>query len=148
MRKIKIVAVGSLSPEFKVLFNQYAKNISHYAQLSIVEIKEFSEEKNIEVKKDKETKLINSHISDDTYVIYASLNGKSLDSVELSNIVNNNTNLTFIIGGSDGVNEDLINCNMKINFSKLTWPHQLFRVMLAEQIYRSFMIINNKKYHK
>lgn len=148
MRKIKIIAVGSLSPEFKVLFNQYAKNISHFAELNVVEVKELSEEKNIEVKKDKETKLINSYVDDNSFVIYASLKGKSLDSIELSKIVNDNVNLTFIIGGSDGVNEDLIKCNMKINFSKLTWPHQLFRVMLAEQIYRSFMIINNKKYHK
>ncbi|WP_027120746.1 23S rRNA (pseudouridine(1915)-N(3))-methyltransferase RlmH [Mycoplasmopsis lipofaciens] len=148
MQKIKIIAVGSLNPNFKILFKDYAKNISHYCQLNIVEIKEFSEEKNIEVKKQKETKLILNHIDKNDFIILASLKGKQIDSIQLSKTINNYQNITFIIGGSDGVVEEDINADFLISFSKLTFPHQLFRVMLTEQIYRSFTIIRNKKYHK
>ncbi len=149
MQKIKIIAVGSLTPEMKTVFNQYAKNIAHFVNFSVVEIKEFSEEKNIEVKKQKETKLILEKIQNDSYVILLSLKGNAnIDSLVFSNIINTHDDITFIVGGSDGVIEDELKTNQKICFSKLTFPHQLFRVMLTEQIYRSLMIINNKKYHK
>ncbi|VEU60463.1 ribosomal RNA large subunit methyltransferase h [Mycoplasmopsis bovigenitalium] len=148
MKKIKIISVGNLSPEFKELFNSYAKRISHYYSFSIVEVKEFSEEKNTEAKKQKETKLIIDAIQKNSFVILCSLRGKNIDSIELSKIIDNQQDITFIIGGSDGVIESEIKSNFSWCFSKLTFPHQLFRVMLSEQIYRAASILNNKKYHK
>ncbi|MBU4689626.1 23S rRNA (pseudouridine(1915)-N(3))-methyltransferase RlmH [Mycoplasma zalophidermidis] len=148
MKKIKIISVGSLSPDFKKLFLHYQKQISHYYQINTVEVKEFSEEKNIEVKKTKETKLILDLIPKDSFVMMCSLQGKQFDSVDFSDIINSHDDITFIIGGSDGMDETLINSNIKFSFSKLTFPHQLFRIMLGEQIYRAASILNNKKYHK
>ncbi|WP_027334561.1 23S rRNA (pseudouridine(1915)-N(3))-methyltransferase RlmH [Mycoplasmopsis felifaucium] len=150
MTRIRLIAVGSLNPKFKALYDEYTKNINHFCEFSQVELKECSEEKNIELKKDKETKLIVDKILPNSYVILTDLTGKLLDSIELSKILydNQNKDITLIIGGSDGVNEQLINYNLKLCFSKLTFPHQLFRIMLAEQIYRGYTILNNKKYHK
>ncbi|MBU4690479.1 23S rRNA (pseudouridine(1915)-N(3))-methyltransferase RlmH [Mycoplasma sp. ES3157-GEN-MYC] len=148
MKKIKIISVGTLSPDFKKLFLHYQKKISHYYQINTVEVKEFSEEKNIEVKKSKETKLIIDLIPKDSFVMMCSLQGKQFNSVELSEIIDSHDEITFIIGGSDGMDENLINTNIKFSFSKLTFPHQLFRIMLGEQIYRAATILNNKKYHK
>ncbi|MBU4691746.1 23S rRNA (pseudouridine(1915)-N(3))-methyltransferase RlmH [Mycoplasma sp. ES3225-GEN-MYC] len=148
MKKIKIISVGTLNPDFKKLFLHYQKKISHYYQINTVEVKEFSEEKNIEVKKSKETKLIIDLIPKDSFVMMCSLQGKQFNSVELSEIIDSHDEITFIIGGSDGMDENLINTNIKFSFSKLTFPHQLFRIMLGEQIYRAATILNNKKYHK
>lgn len=150
MKRIKLITVGSLSPKFKLAFEDYAKSINIFVDFSVVEIKEFSEEKNINIKKEKETKLILKQIIPNSYVVLTSLKGKQLDSIEFSEIINENISkdICFIIGGSDGVIEEEINENLKICFSKMTFPHQLFRIILAEQIYRAFTILNNKKYHK
>ncbi|MEA4115297.1 23S rRNA (pseudouridine(1915)-N(3))-methyltransferase RlmH [Mycoplasma sp. 744] len=148
MRKIKLIVVGSLSEQFKSLAYHYEKNINIFSKLELIEIKEQSQIKNVEEKKFRETNLILQHINQNSQTYLLSLNGKSIDSLEFSNLIKLNHNLTFIIGGSDGVNEKILNNFSKISFSKLTFPHQLFRIMLSEQIYRSFMIINNKKYHK
>ncbi|WP_406615900.1 23S rRNA (pseudouridine(1915)-N(3))-methyltransferase RlmH [Mycoplasmopsis hyopharyngis] len=147
---IQIIAVGSLSPEFKKVFEKYEKSISHFSNLNVVEIKEFSEEKNINVKVQKETNLILSKFQKDATVFLCSLQGKQYDSVEFAQLINqqNNRNLTFVIGGSNGVDEQKFDSNFKISISKMTFPHQLFRCILAEQIYRAFSILENKKYHK
>ncbi|QBF34825.1 23S rRNA (pseudouridine(1915)-N(3))-methyltransferase RlmH [Mycoplasmopsis phocirhinis] len=148
MKKIKIIAVGSLNPEFKKLFSHYEKSIARYYSLTVTEIKEFSEEKNIETKKFKETQLIIKSIPNNSYVVLCSLKGKSYNSIKFSNLINTYTDLTFIIGGSDGMCEAKILSNEQIIFSHMTFPHQLFRIMLGEQIYRAATILNNKKYHK
>lgn len=150
MTKIKIVAVGSLSPKFKSLYEEYAKQVGHFCSLSLSELKEFSEEKNIEVKKEKETKLILDALMPNSKVILLSLKGKQIDSIAFSKLIEMNTNqsFTFIIGGSDGVCEEHFESAQKLSFSQMTFPHQLFRIMLIEQIYRAFMILNNSKYHK
>ncbi|MGV2392531.1 UNVERIFIED_CONTAM: 23S rRNA (pseudouridine(1915)-N(3))-methyltransferase RlmH [Campylobacter lari] len=150
MTKIRLIAVGNLNPKFKVLYDEYSKQISYFASFNLVELKEQSSEKNIEVKKEKETKMIIDAILPNSYVIHTSLKGKEITSEEFASVFieNNNRDITLIIGGSDGVIEDAIKSNLKIKFSKMTFPHQLFRVMLVEQIYRAYMIINNKKYHK
>ena len=102
-------------------------------------------EENIELKIKKETKLILEKIPKNSHVIYLSLYGKKMDSIEFSKMLDVD-NLTFIIGGSNGVDETyFLN---KISFSDLTFPHQLFRIMLVEQIFRGFAIKNNIKYHK
>ena len=87
------------------------------------------------------------------YNILMDINGEMIDSVSFSNKINNllisHGNITFIIGGSNGVSEEIKKiCNYRLSFSRITFPHQLFRVVLLEQIYRSFKIINNEEYHK
>ncbi|MGP1451399.1 MAG: 23S rRNA (pseudouridine(1915)-N(3))-methyltransferase RlmH [Metamycoplasmataceae bacterium] len=150
MMEIQIIAVGGLTLEFKNVFNKYIENVSHFTKINIVEIKEFSEEKNIEIKIKKETSLILSKINKNNFVILCSLQGKQLNSIEFAHLIKEqeNRNLTFIIGGSNGVNENEFNNVFKLSISKMTFPHQLFRCLLVEQIYRAFSILNNKKYHK
>ena len=97
--------------------------------------------------------MILNKINDKDYVITLEIEGKELSSVELSNKINNifltNSNITFIIGGSYGLHKEIKErSDFKLSFSKLTFPHQLFRVMLLEQIYRSYKILNNQSYHK
>ncbi|MBW0599318.1 23S rRNA (pseudouridine(1915)-N(3))-methyltransferase RlmH [Mycoplasma anatis] len=144
--KINIIAVGTLEKDFKILYSEYIRKVNSYAKVNLIEIKE-SKENNIEVKKAKETELIQSKIPKNSPVVLCSLQGKMYDSIEFSEIFNKD-NITFIIGGSDGVVEEKFENVTKIKFSNMTFPHQLFRVMLSEQIYRAFSIINNKKYHK
>ncbi|MBZ4218157.1 23S rRNA (pseudouridine(1915)-N(3))-methyltransferase RlmH [Mycoplasma tauri] len=150
MTKIKIIAIGSLSPKFKSIFDDYAKKIKFFCDFSITEIKEISEEKNIDIKIKKETALILNHIDSSQQVILTSLRGNLYNSFEFANLLNKlqNRNIAIIIGGSNGVDESKFKNSIKISFSNLTFPHQLFRVMLAEQIYRGYSILNNNKYHK
>ena len=104
--------------------------------------------------RDKEGKRILSNLKDDSYVITLEIEGKMLDSVELSKKINQigvsgRGHITFIIGGSLGLSDEVKNrADYKLSFSKMTFPHQLMRVMLLEQIYRAFQINNNGKYHK
>ena len=103
--------------------------------------------------KEKEGQNIISHIKKDSYVIALDLTGKELDSVALSQKIESlsisNSSITFIIGGSLGLSKQVLNyCNEKLCFSKMTFPHQLIRIFLLEQIYRAFKISNNETYHK
>ncbi len=142
--KINIIAVGKLSNEFEILFNRYKNKIKFYSAINVIELKEVKE-KNIELKKQKETEMILKVIPKNSKTIYCSTTGKQVKSVEFSEYLRKD-NLTFIIGGSNGVDESKF--EQKLNFSKMTFPHQLFRVILIEQIFRGFSIINNSKYHK
>ncbi|WP_373434916.1 23S rRNA (pseudouridine(1915)-N(3))-methyltransferase RlmH [Metamycoplasma equirhinis] len=142
--KINIIAVGSLTKEYKTLYDSYIKKITFFAKINLIEIKEIVNE-NIGIKVSKETKLIIEKIPKNSTVYYLSLRGQKIDSKEFSLLLVED-NITFIIGGSNGVDEQFF--QNKISFSDLTFPHQLFRVMLTEQIYRGFAILNNIKYHK
>ena len=142
--KLNIIAVGSLTKQYLDLYNSYIKKIQPFCSINLIEIKEQNID-NIELKKEKETKLILEKIPKNSKVYYLSIHGKKLDSVQFSNLLVED-NITFIIGGSNGVNEE--HFENKISFSDLTFPHQLFRVLLAEQIYRGFSIKENMKYHK
>lgn len=142
--KINIVCVGKLQSEFKNLFDSYQKKISFYATLNVIEVKEINED-NIDLQRKKETDLILEAIPKNSNVILCALDGKQVSSVEFSSYFNTD-NLTFIIGGSHGVVEEKF--TDKLNFSKMTFPHQMFRVMLVEQIYRGLSIKNGSKYHK
>ncbi|WP_373597938.1 23S rRNA (pseudouridine(1915)-N(3))-methyltransferase RlmH [Metamycoplasma equirhinis] len=142
--KINIIAVGSLTKEYKTLYDSYIKKITFFAKINLIEIKEIVNE-NIGIKVLKETKLIIEKIPKNSTVYYLSLRGQKIDSKEFSSLLVED-NITFIIGGSNGVDEQFF--QNKISFSDLTFPHQLFRVMLTEQIYRGFAILNNIKYHK
>ena len=142
--KLNIIAVGSLTKQYLDLYNSYAKKIQPFCSINLIEIKEQNID-NIELKKEKETKLILEKIPKNSKVYYLSIHGKKLDSIQFSNLLVED-NITFIIGGSNGVNEE--HFENKISFSDLTFPHQLFRILLVEQIYRGFSIKENMKYHK
>lgn len=143
---IKIITVGKIKENYlKEAINDYQKRINKYHKLEIIEI----EDDNIINKKDRILKYINKK----DYLIALDIQGIELTSIELSkkidNIFINNSNITFIIGGSNGIHDSIKNIvNYKLSFSKMTFPHQLFRLILLEQIYRSFKILNNETYHK
>lgn len=142
---IRIICVGKLKEKYLVdACLEYTKRISKYSKIEIIELKD----SNIKEEKDNILKYINKD-----YIITLEIEGDMVDSPTLAkkidNIFLNNSNITFIIGGSDGLHDDIKKIsNYKLSFSKLTFTHQLFRVMLLEQIYRSFKILNNETYHK
>ena len=142
---IKIICVGKLKEKYLVdACLEYSKRISKYSKIEIIELKDS------DITEERDNIL--KHLNKD-YIITLEIEGEMLDSVSLAkkidNIFLNNSNITFIIGGSYGLHEDIKKLsNFKLSFSKLTFPHQLFRVMLLEQIYRSFKIMNNETYHK
>lgn len=143
---MKIICVGKLKEEYLTnACNEYLKRLSKYTKLDIIELKDS------DIK--SESELILKNINDKDFVVTLELEGKMLDSPTLSKKIDEwlmlNPNLVFIIGGSDGLDEKVRNrSNFKLSFSTLTFPHQLFRVMLLEQIYRAFKISNNETYHK
>ena len=142
---IKIICVGKLKEKYLVnACLEYTKRISKYTKIEIIELKD----SDIKEERDNILKYINKE-----FIITLEIEGNMLDSPTLAHKIDNifltNPNITFIIGGSDGLHEDIKKLsNYKLSFSKLTFPHQLFRVMLLEQIYRSFKILNNEAYHK
>ncbi len=149
---IKIICVGKIKEQYlKDAIDEYMKRLSKYTKIEIIELPDM----NYDIKKTLETEKNNilNHVKNTDYNILLDINGKELTSVDFSNTIdkirNNYSNINFIIGSSNGVHDDIKKiANEKISFSKLTFPHQLFRVILLEQIYRSFKILNNEEYHK
>ena len=143
---IKIICVGKLKEQYlKDGINDYLKRISKYHKINIIELPD----SNIE----NEGNEIEKHIDSKDYLITLCIEGEQLSSEEFSKKIDKifitNPNITFIIGGSDGISERIKNkSHYKLSFSKLTYPHGLFRLILLEQIYRSFKILNNESYHK
>lgn len=150
---IKIITVGNIKEKYlKEAVEEYKKRIQKYTNLEILEIKD---EGLVEPKKaiELEGEKIRKHLSNRDYIITLEIEGTQLTSEELSNkldsIMIENSNLVFVIGGSYGLSEDIKKrAKLHLSFSKMTFPHQLFRVILLEQIYRSYKIINNEQYHK
>ena len=149
---IRIICIGKIKEKYFIdAINEYQKRLSKYTKLEIIELPDFDADINTILK--KESELILKHIKDRSYVITLEIEGNELSSIELSkkidNILNTNSDITFIIGGSYGLSDEVKNIsNYKLSFSKMTFPHQLFRVILLEQIYRSYKILNNETYHK
>ena len=147
---IKIICVGKITEKYFInAIEEYKKRLSKYINLEIIELPDY----NYDMVKTKieEGKNILSKILDKDYVVTLDINGKELDSIDLSNFIDKNIsrNITFVIGGSNGLSNDVLKrANYSLSFSKLTFPHQLFRILLLEQIYRSFKIIHNESYHK
>ena len=150
---IKIICIGKLKEKYlKQAEEEYSKRLKKYTNLEIIELQDesFNEiEKNKEIEADK----ILKHLNQKDYIITLEIEGNQLTSEEFSkkidNILISNSNITFIIGGSDGLSNRIKELsNYKLSFSKMTFPHQLFRIILLEQIYRSYKIINNETYHK
>ena len=147
---IKIICIGKIKEKyFKDAIKEYEKRISKYSKLEIIELSDYNYDKEKTIY--EEGKNILSKISEKDYVVTLEISGNKLDSIELSKFIDSNIskNIVFVIGGSYGLSRDVIKrSNYKLSFSNLTFPHQLFRVILLEQIYRSFKIINNESYHK
>lgn len=147
---MKIICIGKVKEKyFQYAIKEYEKRISKYIKLEIIELPDYDYNKEKTIY--EEGKNIISKISDKDFVVTLEIGGKELSSVELSNFIDKNIskNITFIIGGSFGLSNDIIKrSNFHLSFSKQTFPHQLFRIILLEQIYRSFKIINNEAYHK
>ena len=161
MINIEIMCIGKIKEKPIIeLIDEYKKRISKYAKLDIIEFPDeslaniTSEINETKVKDLEAEKIIKKLENSKSYIIALSPNGKMYDSLEFSekleNIaVNSYSTITFLIGGSIGLSDKLLNlANEKISFSKLTFPHKLFRVILLEQIYRAFKIANNETYHK
>lgn len=157
MMTINLICVGSIKEKyFTDAINEYKKRLSSFCKFNIIELKEinFSKVSNSEIEKIKELegKEIISNLKKNNILL--SLKGKEYSSEELANFISNKqtngiSELTFVIGGSYGVSGEVEKeIQEKISFSKLTFPHQLMRVIFLEQIYRAFTILNNKSYHK
>lgn len=145
---IKIICFGKLKENYLVnAVNDYFERINKYHKISIIELKD-SDNMN-----DEEKELLKVIQNDKSYKILLDINGEEVTSTKLSTLINGKlthfSNITFIIGSSNGVSENIKNLmNQKISFGKITMPHGLFRAVLLEQIYRSFKILNNESYHK
>lgn len=157
---ISLITVGKIKEKYlRDALEEYAKRLSRYCRLDIIEVPDEKTPDNASEKeelmiKEKEGDLILKHIKDNMYVITLEILGKQITSEELAaNIkelgVKGESNIAFVIGGSLGLSKVVLQrSDFKLSFSRMTFPHQLFRVMLLEQIYRAFRIINGEPYHK
>lgn len=158
--KITIVCVGKIKEKFySDAIAEYTKRLSRYCNLNIVEVadektREQAGEMEIALVKDCEGKRIQKAIRDDGYVIALAIDGEQIDSIEMSKKIENlglrgTSHIYFVIGGSLGLSEAVLRrADYKLSFSRMTFPHQLMRVILLEQIYRSYRIVNHEPYHK
>lgn len=159
MLSINIICIGKIKESFfKDAINEYSKRLSKYCNLNIIELSDEKlpsklNDKIIDNIKNIEGKKILSHLKKDSYKICLDLHGKQFSSEEFSSKIdsislNYNSSITFIIGGTLGISSEVLNCtDEKICFSKMTFPHQLIRVFLLEQLFRAFKISNNETYH-
>ncbi len=150
---IKIIAIGNIKEKYlKEAIAEYQKRLKKYTNLEIIELKDegyVEEQKAIALEGEK----IKRHISEKDYLITLEIEGQQLDSVEFSKKIEKiqieNSNIVFIIGGSYGLSKEVKDMSkLHLSVSKMTFPHQLFRLILLEQIYRAYKIINNESYHK
>ncbi|WP_027625417.1 23S rRNA (pseudouridine(1915)-N(3))-methyltransferase RlmH [Clostridium lundense] len=157
---ITLITVGKIKEKFlRAAIEEYSKRLTRYCKLDIIEVSDEKTPENASEKeelliKEKEGEKILKNIKDNFFVIALAIDGKMFSSEELANFIqaqgiNGNSNLAFVIGGSLGLSSDVLNrANYKLSFSKMTFPHQLMRVILLEQIYRGFRINSGEPYHK
>jgi 23S rRNA (pseudouridine1915-N3)-methyltransferase len=151
---IKIISIGSQpSKEINHLIKSYSHKVSAYSKIEWINLQSKSKDKNIKIKKELESQNILSKIDSNAFVISLDEKGQTFSSVEMSQqlekIMLNHSNINFIIGGADGLDQAILDkSNMVMSLSNLTLPHQLVKVFLIEQIYRSYSIINNLPYHR
>ena len=157
---INIITVGKLKEKYlKLGIEEFSKRLSKYCKLDFVELDdekcpENLSEKDMLIVKDKEGKKILSRIKNNSYVIALAIDGKNLSSEELADTISNlgvrgHSHITFVIGGSLGLSDEVLKrADYKLSFSKMTFPHQMMKLILLEQVYRSFRINNNEPYHK
>lgn len=151
--KINIVAVGKIKEKFFTdAIQEYQKRLSKFCDFKIIEVQEASNYKNLEEKSKLEGELLLSKSKG--FLIALDGGGKQLSSEEIAQaisekMINGVSEISFIIGGSNGLSQEVLDkSNLRLSFGKITFPHQLFRVVLSEQIYRAFTIINGMPYHK
>ena len=158
--RISIICVGKIKEKYlKLGIDEFKKRLSKYCKLEIIELDDEKAPENLSDKKmrmikEKEGKKILSKIKDSSYVIALAIDGKNLSSEELADTINNlgvrgNSHIVFIIGGSLGLSDEILSrANYKLSFSKMTFPHQLMRLILLEQVYRAYRINSGEPYHK
>ena len=157
---IKILCVGKIKEKFfRDAIAEYEKRLSRYCKLSIIEVADektpdkSSETEELQIKEKEAARLLD-HIRDNDYVIALAIDGRTFDSVSFAEhmgrlAVNGKSNLIFVIGGSLGLHPSVLcQCDEMLSFSAMTFPHQLMRVILLEQLYRSYRIQNHEPYHK
>ena len=150
---IKIICVGRLKEKYLIdACCEYLKRITKYTNIQVIEIQDSSiDNEKIALEKERDTILKN--IKEKEFLITLEIDGIQLSSVDfaskLDKFLVSNSNITFVIGGYYGLHPDIKQkANFSLSFSKMTFPHQLFRVLLLEQIFRTYKILNNEKYHK
>ncbi|WP_430884443.1 23S rRNA (pseudouridine(1915)-N(3))-methyltransferase RlmH [Fusibacter sp. JL216-2] len=158
--KITVISVGKIKEKyFTGAINEYAKRLTKYCKLEQVEVPDEKAPENLSEKemvqvKDKEGERILSKINDQAYVIALAIEGKQMTSEGLSEHieklgVSGKSHIVFVIGGSLGLSDKVLKrANYKLSFSRMTFPHQLMKVVLLEQVYRAFRIVRGEPYHK
>lgn len=158
--KITVIGVGRLKEKYwQAAIDEYSKRLSKYVKLDIIEVPDEKAPENLsaaeeEIVKKNEGERILKNIKDGAYVIALAINGKMLSSEELSEFLNERMvrgagHIVFVIGGSLGLSSEVLDrADYKLSFSKMTFPHQMMRVILLEQFYRAVKIMKNEPYHK
>jgi len=157
---ITIISVGKIKEKYlKNAIGEYSKRLSRYCKLSSIEVSDEKAPENLsetemEMIKDKEGEGILKNIKDESYVIALDIKGKMISSEEFAKKLDNlgiqgKSNIVFVIGGSLGLSQNVLKrANYKLSFSPMTFPHQLMKVILLEQVYRGFRINRGEPYHK
>ncbi|QCX33659.1 23S rRNA (pseudouridine(1915)-N(3))-methyltransferase RlmH [Caloramator sp. E03] len=157
---IKIIGVGKIKEKYlKDGIDEYLKRLSRYCNIEIIEVPDEKAPENLSTKEEEQVKTkegqgILKYIKDNMYVIALDLKGTMLSSEGFADFINDlglkgSSNISFIIGGSLGLSKEVLQrADYKLSFSKMTFPHQLMRLILLEQIYRGFRIISGEPYHK
>lgn len=157
---LTIISVGKLKEKYlKEGINEYLKRLSKYAKVEIIEVPDEKAPENLSQReeeniKDKEGQNILKHIKENMFVVALDIQGKHLSSEEFAQFlsqraIEGKSSIAFIIGGSIGLSKGVLNrADFKLSFSKMTFPHQLMRLILLEQIYRAYRIISGEPYHK
>lgn len=158
--KITVLCVGKIKEKYFTLgIDEYAKRLSRYCKLEIIEVPDektpdnASENEELQIKAKEGDRLLR-YIKDNAYVIVLAIEGKMLTSEELSEKleqlgINGDSNVVFVIGGSLGLDKRILDrADYKLSFSKMTFPHQMMRMVLLEQVYRGFRIMKGEPYHK
>lgn len=153
--EIDVIVVGNLKEKALVeLQKEYTKRLKGYVKLNLIELKDVSNSYDEKTVLKKEAQLILKVLDVNSHIVIMDIQGKEFTSVGFADYLDKvvtyeNSKFTFVIGGSLGIDQEVkALANSKISFSKLTFPHQLFRIMLLEQLYRAMRIKNNAPYHK
>lgn len=149
---INIITVGKIKEKYIIDgINEYLKRLTKYTKVNIIELSDDSFDK-VKTLKSESEKIL-SKLDLKSFIVTLEIDGKELNSIEFSELIDktltNYSDITFIIGGSYGLDYSIKKLsNYKLSFSKMTFPHQLFRLVFLEQLYRGFKILNNESYHK